>query len=505
MATAQQHFFGVKSRGGVFATTGESSAKIGQAKLPVELRSDNDVFVEWNWNGKELVARNCRLGFFPAYYYATKTEFAISTSIEKLLEHGASKHLDDGALALCIRLGWLVGEDTIFSAIRILPPGCELVWSNGLNVLRGRIEFPNAQILPREQAIQRYGELFRDAVARRSSANISIDLPLSGGRDSRHILLELNAIGCKPRSCFTTHDFPPYREENIDVASKICQRMGIEHVVFDQRKSRLRAEIIKNRLNGFCALENIWCIDFYSQVARSASLIYEGTPGDVLSAGSYLKRDQIIMFEHGELEQLANSLIDQWLNWHGSEASLARLLSPDAARLLSRDKAVARLVSELAKHADAPNPLTSFYFWNRSRRVTAMQPFSVAYSMHLNSITPYLDHALIDFLNSLSAEMYLDKTFHSKTIELMHPEFGDIPYAGSMGTAAKEDNAHYRRFLLETATFVASKGTGVLQNLGLNTRRLVSIALSRGNVRKRMSWIAPSTTIFLAQLESITR
>jgi asparagine synthase (glutamine-hydrolysing) len=503
MSFDESQYFRVRTTRDGHEIIGSPSVSVGQVHLPAALQTAQDVFAEWHWDGNQAIVRNCKLGFFPIYYYATDKEFGVATSIERLLACGAPSDLDDSAMAVCIRLGWLVGDDTIFRSIRTLPPGGKVVWQNGSTRVSGGYTFPKFESVSLDVAVRHYGELFHNAVKRRASKEIRTGVPLSGGRDSRHILLELDSIGCKPKACFTNHDFPPYREENIAAASLLCNRLGIKHEIYGQHGSRLNAELRKNRLNGFTALENIWCVDFYPTVAKHVSVIYEGTPGDVLSAGSYLKGEQVRIFEQGRFDQLAENLLDQWLNWKGSEAALTRILSEDAAHRFTREKAITRLATELKKHIGAPNPMTSFYFWNRSRRVTALQPFSIAYRAGLQSVTPYLDHELVDFLNSLPAETYLDKKFHSQTIQQLHPQFNDIPYAGSMGTPLVEDNWHYRRFVLEAAAYVALRGSGALQDSAKNSRRLAALAFSSGNIRKRMSWTAPYTTVFLAQLESL--
>jgi len=185
---------------------GLRSQRLGQVNLPEPLQTGQDVFAEWQWDGGKVVVRNCRFGFFPIFYYATENEFGVSPSVGRLIECGAPTDLDDTALATFLRLGFLVGEDTVFRAIRMVPPGGEVRWNGGEPKVTGGYTFPQHQNLSRKAAIDGYGELFRQAVQRRSSKEVRFGLPLSGGRDSRHILLELNALGCKSEVCFTNHD-----------------------------------------------------------------------------------------------------------------------------------------------------------------------------------------------------------------------------------------------------------------------------------------------------------
>ena len=130
-----------------------------------------------------------------------------------------------------------------------------------------------------------------------------------------------------------------------------------------------------------------------------------------------------------------------------------------------------------------------------------MIPFSILPDAGITAVTPYLDHDLIDFLASLPVDMYLDKTFHTETIRVMYPEYSDIPYAGGNNTPVIESNMHYRRFLLESCLYLSVSGSGLLVDKLMTIRRMLALAFMRGgNIRMHMSWVAPFTVLYLAQL-----
>src|SRR5439155_1603673 len=72
------------------------------------------VFAEWKWDGRRLRVRNDRYGVHPLFYYATANEIAVSTSVARLLAGGAPADFDGDAIAVFLRLGFFVGEDTPF-------------------------------------------------------------------------------------------------------------------------------------------------------------------------------------------------------------------------------------------------------------------------------------------------------------------------------------------------------------------------------------------------------
>src|SRR6185437_14052112 len=119
----------------------------------------------------------------------------------------------------------------------------------------------------------------------------------------------------------------------------------------------------------------------------------------------------------------------------------------------TRDLAITRVSRELRLHLDAPNPIGSYIFWNRTRREIALVPFGL-WNAAGRVMTPYLDPAVFELLASLPAEMFLDKQFHPDVIRRAYPahaylrfdtETGLRPVRAPNGTPA--DAPYYRRLL----------------------------------------------------------
>ena len=162
------------------------------------------MFARWAWDGERLIAANDRFGVQPLYYASEAGTLRISPSVGALLRSGASPALDDAALAVFVRIGFFVGEDTPFRAIRALPPGACAEWRAGRFEVRSDRAHPAPSTLGRDEAIDAFAQLFTRAVERRLQASASpIAVPLSGGHDSRHIVLALHALGRPPDRCVT--------------------------------------------------------------------------------------------------------------------------------------------------------------------------------------------------------------------------------------------------------------------------------------------------------------
>lgn len=477
----------VTTAGGRQEVRGMPSCSLGHQISGPAHRQPDGVFARWSWDGSRLRVWNDRYGLYPLYYAMKPGWIGVSPSIPALLAHGASTALDDAALAVFLRVGFFIGDRTPFRHIKAVPPDVSFDWADGRLSVTGTAALGRLQSLTRSEALDGYITLFRSALARRPP-RAGFVLPLSGGRDSRHILLELHAAGHRPSFCVTTWRFPPRPGGDVQVAAAIAAALQLPHVALEQTRSRFRAELEKNAKTGFCTDEHAWVLALAEYLDGRATTIYDGIGGGVLSAGAFLDRDRVRLFEAGRFPDLAESLRTM------TESPLKRLLTRDAFRRFNRDLFVAEMTAELERHAAAPNPVSSFYFWNRTRREIALAPHAL-----LNGsgtvFCPYVDHDVYDLLASLPADMFLDHEFHTQAIHRAHPGFRAIPFEDKTAPPAGV-RGHFLRFLLE-----------LLWHFGVPPR---STLVNGSNVvRGTLSWLAwgrrplwsPILALYLLQLE----
>jgi asparagine synthetase B (glutamine-hydrolysing) len=452
------------------------------------------VFASWSWDGDTARVRNDRYGMYPLYYSASQGQLALSPSVTTLLSLGVSTDLDEAALAVFVRLGFFIGEDTPFRAIRALPPDATFAWQRGRLRVGGAPALPRAQHCSREAAMDGYIDLFRAAIRRQPPPDGDVAVPLSGGRDSRHILLELCRIGHPPRFAVTMRHFPPWPDEDAAVAGEIAGALGVPHVVIAQSKARAAAEFAKNRITGFCADEHAWMLPLVQYLQGRVRYVYDGIGGDVLSAGLFLTAERVALAADGRFEDLAIELL------RGREDSLARLLTPEWSRRLGHDVAVARLTRELARYAEAANPVQAFYFWNRTRREIALAPYRIL-ARAVDVISPYLDHDLYDFLASFPASLVSDHAFHTDTIHRAYPRYASLRFE-QPGAPPRWVPAHARRLGWEVTACVfrssACRPDAQFLRRSYVLRRSIRAALDgRGEPLEQLE---PALALYLLQL-----
>lgn len=398
--------FWIRVRGG--HAEGDLSCDAGH-RIPLSDGSVDGIYAGWQWTGSELAIEQDRYGFFPLFEWRTPEAHDLSTDLLTLLERGAPAELDLDALAVFVRVGFFVGSDTPFRAIRAVHPP---------PLPRRRLD------LSRHAAVDGFIDLFRAALARRLPTAPCV-MPLSGGRDSRHILFALRDAGHSPQACVTVRHFPPRANDDELVARELCAMLGIEHRVLVQPRDRVGVERRKNQATHLCTDEHAQFAVMADHLREHTRETYDGIAGDVLSQSTYLRPEILALMEGGNLRGAAEFVLDGYGTMMG-EGALARVLLPSVYRELSRERAVQRLARELARHADAPNPVGSFFLANRTRREIALAPFALM--RDVTAFAPYLDRDLYDLLAALPASLLMDRALHTDAIAKAWPHYAHVPY-----------------------------------------------------------------------------
>ncbi len=432
------------------------------------ISATSDPFASWHWDGVRLVVRNDRYGFSPLFYCADDDRVIVSPSLATLLALGAPTDIDYTALGTLLRLSFLLGDDSVFRHIRMLPPAAQFNWSATGHHVSGSYVLGKPDGISRDAALDGYIDLFRSAM-RNYVAPRQFAVPLSGGRDSRHIFLELCESGNPPDAAITVRYEPTIQTEDVAVAGKLAAAAGVRHVVLDGSPS-LAIEWQKNLQTGFCTYEHGWVMAMAAHLQGRYAAAYDGVGGDLLSTGLANTERRQGLIEKGDFGGLADSfLID--------DGALHRMLRPMPAALASREAVRDRFVREFQRHADAPNPLGSFLFWNRARRVTSLSPACIL-GRATEIWCPYLDRQLFDFLVTLPARLLLNEKeyhrFHTDAILRGYPRFAQIPFSAKL--PERKRHAAYARALcyellakaLETRRMPLLRASYVFSRVGLH-------------------------------------
>jgi len=437
-------FFYVSLESDLVRVDGVMKCLLGRRVLRDVGQLDDGAFLEWAWDGRRLVVTNDRYGLYPLFYCAKSKSICISPSLEQVVRGNSDRQLDYPALAIFFRMGHFVGSDTPFDDVRFMPPNSTLTWENGRLDIQQHKEgaLPSSVLAPTfDEAVDNYGALFSRAIARRLPGDERFMVPLSGGRDSRHILLELVKQGVRPPACATVRFRPPSTDEDMRVAKLLTGRLGIAHIEIDRPQSSFDADLKDIHMTNHCGGGHAWVLPLASRLVGDFSTVYDGLAGEVLSAGFMLDNHKTALFREESWEELARLILGE----SNAEPMLRSVFTDAFYSRIGLEEAVGRLVPELRRHAGLPNPVLSFVFGNRTRRYIALIPFATLHQIPVVHV-PYLDHDVFDFLFSLDPSMMEGGRLHDETIRRAYPEYADIPYEDKRVKAVMSatDHAYYR-------------------------------------------------------------
>lgn len=455
LSSRSRPFFSALASASGVRTKGVACCELGHVLPARSARRAEGIFVRWEWDGERLVVENDRFGIYPLFYSIYGGEIRISPSIQHVLDGDFPKTLNFPGLAVFLRLGGFLKEDTPFEHVQVLPPASRLTWCRGnIDLERGSLEALSLPVTPGtfDETVEEYQSLFRQAVARRPPPADGYDIALSAGRDSRHILLELIRQGYEPNRTVTVQGQPPIDDEDRVVARLLAHEIGVPHDEVGYPESYVDAMLKDLELTEFCAAPHTWLIPLAGYFkARGTQCVYDGLAGGILSGGQQVSNQKLDLIRDGRTQELAKVLLRESCN----ESLIHVCYRAEFARQIPESLAVDRLANELERHRESRSPMVSFVFWNRTRRYVSLLPFGLL--GHVEKIyCPYLDHDLFDFLMNVDPQYSMQKRFHDETIRRSYPEFAHIPF-GSTGVKAppqKELDRYYRKAALESLGYL---------------------------------------------------
>jgi hypothetical protein len=440
-------------------------------------------FASWTWNGSELRAETDRFGLYPLFYCHDGHSIALSTSLSALMPFLRSRDWDLEALGVFLRLGYFISDDTPFREIRVAPPS--LTWRAGqLSAPRPLPEPAEAVSLPRAEVEREYGRLFAESIRARINGGRTF-VPLSGGRDSRHIFLELLRSGARLEAAVT---MASTRTNDAEVAASLCLRAGVRHAFVPPTVFALDAALERNLETSFGTDEHLWAGKVRDWLREErADTIFDGIAGDVLSQSKNLTRARLDWMRRGLLSEMASDLTAN------EDRFLRGVLSREFYASIPLASANAKIAAELAIHQRQPNPVGSFFFWNRMRREIALAPFGILRSFTAH--VPFLDPPLYGFLTSLSGEFLLEHRLHDDVIRREYPGFADIPY--SQPKSGGKRLGPNSQELVRLLRYAARSGKESRSTLIRLARALVDVTY-RHNVEAIAKW-----PVYLQQLSEL--
>lgn len=477
-----------------FVTDGELECLVGQQIPSVVSDAPDGVWAEWRWDGSELVVRTDRFGFMPVFYWSDKDSITVSTSLIDLVARGAPTEIDPVAISVFLQVGYYIDDTTPFRSIRVAPPNGTIRWNGELAVIDDR---PMRGVTPdvtHEQAIDGYIELFQRAISRRRPKDDRFAVPLSGGRDSRHILLELLRQGHTPALVVTSEFPPPKSSPEVEPARKVCEALGLEHALAIP-PSHFEQEYRQNLLQHCGADEGGWMIGMADMLHQRVHTSYDGVAGDMYGPARVFSRQWLEAYGRGRVDDIAESMLGR------SVEPLARMLGSDYAGVGDREAAFDALKRELLRYQNNANPFGEFTTFNRARREVGQQAYSILSGLETVH-SPYLDHELNDFLAQIPWPTMWEGDLHTEVVHRAYPEHAHLPFAGKMKSISA--GGMYAKFAMDVLAYARRRNPDWLRRIPRLAAHWTKAAGSR-RYRSSVKWATPARILNLILVDELRK
>jgi asparagine synthase (glutamine-hydrolysing) len=198
-------------------------------------------FALWNIQTKNLYLARDRLGEKPLYYGDIGKVFAFSSELKVLRVHPHWEgRIDNDALAMYMRYGYIPTPHSIYQGINKLTPGAilkidfsrakpetreELYWSLDEVACKGEANpLPGSE----DEMISGLENLLMDSIKQQMIADVPVGAFLSGGIDSSLVVALMQSISSLPVETFSIgFEYAGYNEANY--AKAIANYLGTKH------------------------------------------------------------------------------------------------------------------------------------------------------------------------------------------------------------------------------------------------------------------------------------
>ena len=409
-----------------------------------EVGAECGVHGSWSWDGSTFILKTDQYGYLPYYYHhdPLSGELVVSDSPQEVASSLGHCRFDSRAIGFFARSGFMLGDSTLYEGVRRASANSTLQWSAGvLHVTSGEVGPATDQPRSVEEALDGWIERFRVAMKRRVPTDDSIVMPLSAGRDSRMMLLELNRLDSIPRELVTIGS---RANDDVRIARLIADRMNIPfRLISPTRLGWVDIEKHRHELCGFEAIEHSWLIPLWQDLSRNGSGWFDG-----LGCGAVIRNS---VNDEFALDLLRSKRDSDWARLFftrtaaPSEDWIDRITQCSPVPIASHGEVVDFMQEELDHHRDRPNPITSFTFHNWGRRSIALNPFGIC--RRTTSIgVPFMDRDLVEWSLSIPAEWCFDHDIQTRACHRLYPGFADVPF--TLGGKSNRNPRHRMTRLL---------------------------------------------------------
>jgi asparagine synthase (glutamine-hydrolysing) len=243
----------------------------------------------WDEPRQRLVLARDRFGKKPLLLSQSGDTLVFGSEFRALLEHPAvSRDIDPLAIDDFLTLGYVAAPRTAFQQIRKLPPGHLLIWERGQTRLRSywSLDFEPKSSISEAEAVERFEELFRDAVRLRLISDVPLGAFLSGGIDSASVVAMMAETGHERVKTFSI-GFTDSAYNELPLARLVAERYGTEHheFVVEPRATELLPKLVQHYGEPYADSSALPTFELARVTRKHVTVALNGDGGDEIFGG----------------------------------------------------------------------------------------------------------------------------------------------------------------------------------------------------------------------------
>lgn len=401
-------------------------------------------FAIWDAKKKIFFLARDRVGKKPLYYSIQEGNLIFSSEIKSLLEAGISNKIDKNILIETIMSRFSPGNNTVFSEIKKMPPGCFGVFSNGKISISSYWKIPKLTE-DRIPIIEEVDKLLEKSVEKRLVSDVPVGILLSGGLDSSAIVSYMSRKTDKIKTFSVS--FPDGLDES-KYSRIVSEKFNTDHkeIVLDSETLSYLPKVVWHMDEPISDPAALPTYLLSKQVSKSVKVALSGEGGDEVFGGydtiNRLDLLKKIQNRRSLIKNLSSRALDflskfnkypkkQILNF-GAELIRSKTIEESYKKLYYfpfnsheikdyTGKETKDLLDRFIKK-DLYQTSIDFYFneWLPNDLLMKVDKMSMAHGLEMRA--PFLDKDLISYFFSIPRIYKTNKLLFKRTLSMSLPK-----------------------------------------------------------------------------------
>lgn len=367
----------------------------------------------------------CRHGAYYLYWTRTMHGLVFASALRSLLAFpGVKKRVNRAAIANLFTFEFLLGNQTLFEDIHLLPQATILTQRKERSTQQTYWDYPASPVQetpPFPEVVQAGSAIIRRTIHRYAHTHPQLGIPLSGGLDSRTLLCYTSEV----RAGVPVYHLQKHPAETA-IARQVCHALGARWHTMDHRDFDPQETIPAGMQigEGQVSIHQYWLLPYMQKISREQPVSYllDGYLVDVLLGSLWLVLPQKPQYSSTEKIQQIFRL------WRMFPLFLGRwLFTRDFFELLaSQPLAEVKSVLQHRLDADITDVVRYFALLNRGRRYTLA--FTNLNRYYVPIGTPALDYEFVEFCLSVPPVYRESSRLHRAILLRDFPHLASIPW-----------------------------------------------------------------------------